>query len=447
MLNIGKLKRIAHEQQKSSWYESFTGLYDTQGHVVAGRWLRERSFFPKISKHTNYYEGKSGHPFSWLEVFTLRFPNFKNTCSVCGEKTKWQATHYSTVCGRSCGALACEPKRKATNMEKYGVPNAGQADIVKRKRVRTFVKRFGVTNPFKSSDLKDRIKTTMLERHGVDNASKSKKIKRKKQATSLENFGTTHWTKNSDMLDQKHTPFNRESIAKGRATSLDRHGYENAFDNPKVQDRIAKTNLKRYGVENPFDSDEIQRKAKNSVYLKYGVTNVFQSQEIQEQIRKTCLDIYGVEHPSTLAEYSYRRKTVRDKFGIKHTVQGYEDQAVLVFSKMKNVTDIVTASKRLPKYRYVDKEGKEHRYYPDMAVRTQTSTNIVEVKSLYTLTRNLGTNLLKFRAAVKACKNKGHTFWVVMFHNKQLYRAQNPTRVLDLVRADFPIPAEYRLQW
>ena len=45
----------------------------------------------------------------------------------------------------------------------------------------TFMKRYGVDNPQKVKEIKDKSKSTMLERYGVENISQSEEIKLKKE--------------------------------------------------------------------------------------------------------------------------------------------------------------------------------------------------------------------------------------------------------------------------
>jgi hypothetical protein len=94
------------------------------------------------------------------------------------------------------------------------------------ERIKTNIKKFGVSNPFHSSEKKEKSKRTLIEKYGVDNASKA----------------------------------------------------------TIVQDKKKKTFLKHYGVENPFEAEEIKKKIKETCIKKYGFKSHTQTKKWKEQI-------------------------------------------------------------------------------------------------------------------------------------------------------------------
>lgn len=94
-------------------------------------------------------------------------------------------------------------KRSRTNLEKYGVANAGRTiqaqkgheafykdkekvSLTISKMQNTCLINYGVTNPLKSDVIKQKVIATNLDRYGVDNPQKIKNLKRTKPNT--ENF-------------------------------------------------------------------------------------------------------------------------------------------------------------------------------------------------------------------------------------------------------------------
>ncbi len=101
-----------------------------------------------------------------------------------------------------------------------GCPKCG-----KEKAKNTCLQKYGVENPFQSEIIKKRIKKTNLQKYGVENPSQSIAIKQKKKETSLKNYGVTNYTKTQE-----------------------------------YKERYKKTYLQKYGVEHPLQNREIKRK-------------------------------------------------------------------------------------------------------------------------------------------------------------------------------------------
>jgi len=97
--------------------------------------------------------------------------------------------------------------RKKTMLERYGVEHMSQIksvrdskrgdknpstwNDVKKKKISTTLRHYGVTNPFQSDVVKDMIKQTNLTSYGVENPSQISEIKEKKIKTTLKNYGVT----------------------------------------------------------------------------------------------------------------------------------------------------------------------------------------------------------------------------------------------------------------
>jgi len=107
---------------------------------------------------------------------------------------------------RVASLASTKDAREKTVLEKYGVKNVSNSEIVKKKREETFNVRFGghpmqssvikekVKNtfskkygahPFSTEKVREEIKKTMIERYGVDNPGKSKIIVAKTIATKI----------------------------------------------------------------------------------------------------------------------------------------------------------------------------------------------------------------------------------------------------------------------
>lgn len=123
------------------------------------------------------------------------------------------------------------------------------------KRIETYIKKYGVDNPNKSKEVRDKIKSTCLDRYGVE-----------------------------------------------RVTMLDEY-----------KEKVKNTCLIRYGVTNPMLNDEIKSKLSKSYIENYGCDWIFKSTEIKEKIKNTMINKYGVEHPLQYEEFNEKCQNTKRK--------------------------------------------------------------------------------------------------------------------------------------
>lgn len=222
--------------------------------------------------------------------FLLNDIVFVPICSECGKPTEFINTKkgFHKYCSKQCSGSSEEAisHRKKAFKDKYGVEYSILIPEVKEKREKvcrdnlkeiqekrkkTFLKRFGTTNPLLNKEVQDKIKKTNLERYGVENVSSTQEIK----------------DKLSKVWESKTKEEMKDIARKGRETSLINWGTENPAQSKEIQEKMEKTNLKRYGTKSPLES-----------------------KEIQEKIKETLINTYGVDHPSKL-ESSRTKKRIR----------------------------------------------------------------------------------------------------------------------------------------
>lgn len=90
-------------------------------------------------------------------------------------------------------------------------------------------------------------------------------------------------------------------------------------------------------------------------------------------------------------------------------IQGYEHFALDILLKTKSENDIETYVRNMPKIWYIGEDGKKHRYYPDIFIKSENK--FIEVKSTYTFEQEKNKNLLK-QKATKDLEHK-HEFWII----------------------------------
>ena len=150
-------------------------------------------------------------------------------------------------------------KVQKTNLERYGHVCSAQSDIVKEKIKSTNLKKYGVEYSFQAEDVKEKIKATSLERYGVDNPSKSDVIKSRIVESNRRNLGVDYPMQSKDVLD------------KSRVTSFEKYGTEYPNQSEIVKSKIDASTLEHYGVNRACKLDEFKKKIVDTNRERYGV--------------------------------------------------------------------------------------------------------------------------------------------------------------------------------
>lgn len=176
-----------------------------------------------------------------------------------------------------------------------------------KKKDKTMMDRYGVSNPSQSKEVQEKRKQTNLERYGVENASQAKEVIEKRTQTFLRRYGVT-------------SPGKMDSVQeKMKSTNLERYGVECILSSPEFQEKIRQTNFGKYGVENPGQAEEVKAKIKQTFIKHYGVENPMQVQEVKDKIKATMIDRYGVEYPlQNEASKEKYKQTSLERFGVEH---------------------------------------------------------------------------------------------------------------------------------
>lgn len=99
---------------------------------------------------------------------------FRPKCKYCGKSLEYKGTSYrmfTDYCNFHCQMKYLNSIKKLNNNE----------SILKGKisREKTLINKYGVDNPFKLKEIRNKIKETFIDKYGVDNPWKSKEIKEK----------------------------------------------------------------------------------------------------------------------------------------------------------------------------------------------------------------------------------------------------------------------------
>lgn len=267
---------------------------------------------------------------------------------------------YKKYCSSSCRCLGIAEKSKQTSLKKYGVDNPSKSKEIKDRIKKSFTEKYGegITNAMDLEEFRNKIKETNIERYGTDKPQSLIIFQEKTKQTNLERFGTE--------VPQKLQ---------------------------QLKDKTLETNLKKYGVLHHSELKETQEKKVKTNLGKYGVTNVSQNVEVYDKIVKR----------------SYRTKNYILPSGKISKVQGYEPFAISYLLENYNENEIRIDTKDKPIIKYFDKDGKQHYYFPDIYIPKENI--IIEVKSEWTYNKNTPRHLLKRQA----CLDAGYNFRFMIF--------------------------------
>ncbi len=129
----------------------------------------------------------------------------------------------------------------------------------------------------------EKCKQTNIKKYGVDNPAKSKEIKEKSKNTINKNI-----KENPDYYENKNK--------KRRESNLKKYGVIHTMQLKSVQEKCKQTCMQKYGSISPMGNIKIQEKSKETCLKKYGTEWGIQNENIKQQRKETCLEKYGVEY-------------------------------------------------------------------------------------------------------------------------------------------------------
>jgi len=229
---------------------------------------------------------------------------------------------------------------------------------------------------------------------------------------------------------------NPRYVAKLETTNLERHGHRNNMHGAKIRAKTKQKWIEKYGVTTPIQCEQIKAKVRATNQLRRGVDWPAQDKLVLEKYKatmmerhgvdnsfktgnsqRTCMERYGVPNPMMHPEIF--RKTLRGLKSTKqetfpsgqpYTYQGYENVAVQKLLEFVNEDEMLVGDPtKLPVIEYINPvKGKICRYFPDIWVPHLNL--IVEVKSTWTMKRQMQENMAKHNAALRL--GFKHEIWI-----------------------------------
>lgn len=256
------------------------------------------------------------------KVFISFSEGFQKTCSNKDCQNKFWQNNFKKNCLEKYGVdnpsklKEVKNKKASNNLQKYGVTNTFQLpstkEIIKNK--------YGVDNVFKSKEVQDSFRTYWQTNLNVDNPSQLKDIKEKKKKTHIRNFGLPIVQPRVVKEDRIYS-FQQDCVQdKLKQNLLAKYGVDNPSKSPIIRERRKKTFLNTYGVENAFQIDAVKEKKKETNIRHFGTPYFQQSKEfvnrkrdILKKANNTCLKKYGTKHYCSSNLYRDNLISILDK--------------------------------------------------------------------------------------------------------------------------------------
>lgn len=128
---------------------------------------------------------------------------------------------------------------KQTMLEKYGVISGYQTEKSIQNRIKSSLDKYGVDNPFKSSEVHKLARQKMLEKYGVETGLESEEIRNKAQLTNLKLYGNINAFKNKD-IQQKQFKTIKEKYGVNFACQLEQCANSTPKTHSKPNERYTK---------------------------------------------------------------------------------------------------------------------------------------------------------------------------------------------------------------
>lgn len=231
----------------------------------------------------------------------------KVKCDICNKEKFIKYKDYLKSCKYnyySCSQKCAYGKNIKTCLEKYGVENVNQSEIVKNKIIETCLKKYNVKYYLQTDEKKEKTEKTNIEKYGFKSHNQSNIIKERKKEIILEKYGVENISKIQNIKDKKIQTclknYNVENPSKSdivkkkmEKTNIQKYNYKSPLQNIKILEKLQNTNIKKYGYKNPLQNDIIKEKSRQTYLEKYETEYYNQSQIYRDNYKKDFFDKYG----------------------------------------------------------------------------------------------------------------------------------------------------------
>ncbi len=152
-----------------------------------------------------------------IKNFKLNFSQFKilmkyymekssfPVCEICNKKhCNFERNELKKYCQNysNCCSISTKEKIKQINLEKYGVENPFQSEIIKEKIKQINLEKYGANWVVESKHFKLKYKENSLIKYGVESPNSSDIVKCNKISSSLKKYGVENPMQNSSVIEK-----------------------------------------------------------------------------------------------------------------------------------------------------------------------------------------------------------------------------------------------------
>lgn len=320
-------------------------------------------------------------------------------------REKMERTMIERYGGHCVQTEESNKKRRETNQIRYGGPGSSCNEEVQEKLKKTNMERYGVEHVFQNKDIREKSKETCIKRYGTEFPSQTEQAKEKMAKTNLEKYGCVSAMQNEEFKEKRNN------------TNLEKYGHVSVMQNEEIKKKFVNTILEKYGTEHPMQNDEFRNKYEQTNIERYGYAVPLLNEEIKNKCKQTMFERFGAEHAAQVPEILSKMR--KSAFSHKEYIlpsgnvieyQGYEDFALDQILNIEQIyeDDIVMGEENVPEIWYLDENGKKHRHYVDIYVKSQNKC--IEVKSEWTL--KLGSDIIFLKQAAGKALGYEYEIWV-----------------------------------
>ena len=195
------------KQELKSFLKNY--LYNVDGAVIRSHCIQSHLVkidkYEQILRHTKEIE----HEPLNRKIYHLLHDLDEIPKCQCGKPLTWQRAHYGKYCGSKCA--------NTENSKLHGSPFANPETQQKAKD--TWLKKYGVDNPWKAEEVKQTIQKNITEKYGCHH-NLLDSTQRKAKQTSLDKYGKEHYSKTNE-FKQTLTEYNQRNIPKEILEKID----------------------------------------------------------------------------------------------------------------------------------------------------------------------------------------------------------------------------------
>ena len=158
-----------------AWFESFTGTIVKDGIVLCKKnpekWFNDHGIKYQLETFNDLSSHLEGYTFTEkMKLLILGYWSDAPTCKLCGSRVKLRDQLPFTprdYCGKGCAGKSPDSRKKAiqTSLERFGVDNPSKSDNVKNKICQSMQTRYGFINAGMVPEFQEKAKKTLKNNH------------------------------------------------------------------------------------------------------------------------------------------------------------------------------------------------------------------------------------------------------------------------------------------